>query len=244
MSPMLEETTELNPQAFILTSKTLEKFERLRLSDPASFEQALQLLTNAQNALFVPFLTKTPPQFVEFEFERFAYQFFSYRVSALALLLRAFGSSDFGARYVAALSKLSKTLSEKAPKWGLDPREIEETFSRYLTGAIRMFGITSIGIEPDDNLKVVEVLKAITKVDFGLTAIVLIFEESIVPEKWVLSKTLSLTSKSLDEYNQAVSSLFQNKKHADTIAGSLSMEGDLDQALEKFNFALLSLFRR
>jgi len=244
MAPLLEEQTELNPQAFILTSRTLEKFEDIRLRVPDAFEQVYQLLVNAQNSLFVPFLTKTAHQFVGFEFERQAYQFFPYRLAAMSLLLKGLGPSEFGPRYVAAISKMSKIFAEKAPKWGLESGVIEGAFSRYLSGAIGMLRVGTDALRQENVVKVTNVLKSITKVDFGLTALVLVFEDSIIPERWIVQETFVMTSKALDEYQNAVSALFENRKAPAPIAGSLGIEGDVDQALESFSKGLQSLFTK
>jgi hypothetical protein len=242
MSSIIEENTDLSPQAFILTSKTLEKFGDVRLRAPSAYEQAYQILNKAQIDLFFPYLTRTARQFVAFEFERLSYLFFPPRLAAMTLLFKALGPSEFGARYVSAISRMSKIFADKAKNWALDPADVENAFSRYLSAAIRILGKPTSEFGQEDSGKITNILKSVTKVDFGFTALVLVFEESIVPERWIVQETFSMTSKALDEYHAAVSALFTNKKAQAPIAGSLEIEGDVDQALESFSKALQSLF--
>jgi hypothetical protein len=77
-----------------------------------------------------------------------------------------------------------------------------------------------------------------------LTALVLVFEDSIIPERWIVQETFVMTSKALDEYQNAVSALFENRKAPAPIAGSLGIEGDVDQALESFSKGFQSLFTK
>jgi hypothetical protein len=173
--------------------------------------------------------------------------------TAPAVSSGAIGASDapscdgppvFGPRYVAAISKMSKIFAEKAPKWGLESGVIEGAFSRYLSGAIGMLRVGTDALRQENVVKVTNVLKSITKVDFGLTALVLVFEDSIIPERWIVQETFVMTSKALDEYQNAVSALFENRKAPAPIAGSLGIEGDVDQALESFSKGLQSLFTK
>ena len=151
------------------------------------------------------------------------------------------GTAEFQKRYFSALTKFVTSFAQNAPQWGLSSQSVERAFNQYFASAVKLIAIAQSGnaIEPEE---MGEMLKSITKADFGMTAIFLVFDGSVTADELVISKTFESTVSELARYDSIVSEIWAKLGMKSTVAGTLQVEGDLDEALQSFNPARSSLF--
>jgi hypothetical protein len=224
---VLKDNSTTTPSTFLLTPKSLEEFSDLRDRAPGVFTDLVQLVVQSKDELFVPYFTQVPDDLLEFEFERSSYLFFPYRIRALSCLLQVLGSTNFLSQYLRLMATVADRFTQAAPRWGLDKNVVAEAFKTYLATSVRLLSV--IGEPPRGSQEQQTViLKAITKADFGLTAVALAFEGTVFPEKTKVVRTFQFTTAALSEYVSAVTEILKASPQSNPVAGSLKIEGDLD----------------
>ena len=105
---------------------------------------------------------------------------------------------QFEALYVSAFMRATKTFVGAAPMWDLEAEAIEVAIRRYLSSSLRLASIDRLEsmVQTQDFSKI---LIAVTKADFGLTAIFLVMDESIRAAKWTVRETFDRTSAAVTE---------------------------------------------
>jgi len=235
-----EPSTDVQYPPFVLTPRTLKELRKLEDVPSAQLDQAWSILSEACNTLFVPFLTQTREELLQFEFERLSYAYAPYRIQVIIHVLSALGLREFQARYLSALMRMAKAFADQAPEWGVDPERIEALFRRYLASALRLVSMASSGTAfPVGQLSAI--LIAVTKADFGLTAVFLAMERSVPAEKWALQETIRLTDAAMIQYEQLVSQLWKMLVKQTPISSSLEIEGDIEEGLRKLGAHLSAL---
>jgi hypothetical protein len=235
-----ETSPDVQYPPFVLTPRTLAELRKLEGVSSPQLDRAWSLLSEACNTVFVPFLTQTRQELLQFEFERLSYAYFPYRIQAIGLVVSALGLQEFQARYLSALMRMAKTFANEAPQWGIDPAHIEALFRRYLASALRLVSMANSGTAlPVGQFS--DILIAVTKADFGLTAIFLAMEKSVLAEKWVLQETVRLTDAALGQYEQLVSQLWQMLAKQSPVFSSLEIDGDIEEGLRKLGAQLSAI---
>jgi hypothetical protein len=235
-----ETSTDVQYPPFVLTPRTLDELRKLEGTSSGQLEHAASILSEACKTLFVPFLMQTRQELLQFEFERLSYAYFPYRIEAIVSVVSALGLREFQARYVSALMRMANEFAIEAPQWGLDPAQIETLFRRYLASALKFVSMASSGsVFPIGHLSAV--LIALTKADFGLTAVFLAMEKSVPAEKWALQETIRLTDAAMIQYEQLVSQLWKMLVKQTPISASLEIEGDIEEGLRKLGAHLSAL---
>ena len=137
--------------------------------------------------------------------------------------------------------RATKTFVGAAPMWDLEAEAIEVAIRRYLSSSLRLASIDRLEsmVQTQDFSKI---LIAVTKADFGLTAIFLVMDESIRAAKWTVRETFDRTSAAVTEYDQLVPELWSNTGKRDSISGSLAIEGDLMEGPRKLSADIMSQF--
>jgi hypothetical protein len=227
MSLVQEDKSVASPSTFVFTPKNLRKLAEIVGRDSTVADEISRLLMRATDELFLPYLIQARTETLEFEFERYAYAFFPFRIEAAALLIRAVGAINFFPKYLKLMSLASQTFVEAAPSWGLEQATVQEAFKKYFATSVRMLLVASkIPMPAAEPLSLM--LKGITKADFGLTCLAYIFEGTLSAEKWKVKRTFELTTDALTDYEEGVSLLLGANEQVETVAGSLKIEGELD----------------
>lgn len=194
------------PAGFVMTPKSLEAVPFLLEEHPEVYEQVSSLLLAAENELFVPLFGQA--QVTEFtqQFEFLANRYFPIRLQILLNLVNAIGLETFRADYFQQIPQLLIALTHNSEHWGLNPAEVATSFEQYFECGQRIISIAPhIQFAPAEPL--LHLLTSITEMDFGFTALGLVFEGTIEPVRWTVPEVFKLTRRSLLVYQDATNAL-------------------------------------
>lgn len=194
------------PAGFVMTHKSLEAVPFLLEEYPEAYEQVRALLIAAENELFVPLLEQARPTEFTQQFEFFANRYFPIRLQTLVNLVNAIGLEAFRTQYFQQIPQLLIALTHNSEHWGLKSSEVATSFEQYFECAQRIISIApQIPLAPAE--PVLQLVSSITEIDFGFTALGLVFEGTIVPVRWTVPEVFKLTRRSLLVYQDATNAL-------------------------------------
>lgn len=220
--------------SFFLTPRTLEGLFASKKAVSPTFESTKALLKQAEENIFVPFLSRT---IGSGDFERFAYQFSPIRLFALVSILQELGIVEFETRYLSTFSKAFAEIADKSEAWGLSQSQLEEILQRYIAAAVRASLALSENRSLDATL-LMSLLKAATETDFGLTAIMLALDGTIPSRPEIVQDVLDRTAQAVNEYSRLVNHLLHPSVSSEQpLSGSLKAHGDLDKSLRELRAA-------
>ena len=200
------------PAGFFITSKLVDAVPSLRAS--SLHDRVRALLTSAESDLFQPLLMLATPADFARTFELLSYKYFPLRLQALMLILDSIGVKRFRAEYFQCAPQFAASLAVHANDWGLDVHDVTGSFQLYFDSALKLIQVAPAlsCAEPAQLLRLVD---SITQIDYGFTALGLVFDGSIQAQPWCMSEVFRCSRSSLVEYGNTVDSIVAHLRKVD-----------------------------
>ena len=188
------------PAGFFLTAKIIDDVPALKAS--ALGDRVREILQTAETDLFKPLLVSARLNEFGQEFTLLANRYFPVRMQALLMILNEVGWDEFRVEYFNRAPKVAASFAMQAGQWGLSVNEVADSFRQYFESAVMIIKIAPyIGSAPVPAL--LRLASSLTEIDYGFTAMGLVFEGSIAAQSWRISEVFRLTRRSLLEYEDA-----------------------------------------
>lgn len=192
------------PAGFFLTSKVVDEVPALHASPLA--ERVREILLATEMDLFRPLLCSARPNEFAQEFANLANRYFPVRLQTLVMILNEVGLEKFRNQYFERIPNVAASLAMNAGQWGLPADDVVNCFRQYFDCAQKIIKVfPHVANAPVAHL--LRLANSITEIDYGFTAMGLVFEGSIHATDWRLSEVFRLTRRSLLEYESATDGL-------------------------------------
>jgi len=192
------------PAGFFLTSRIIDEIPGLKES-PLGI-RVREILRAAEAELFVPLLSSARPNDFGKEFSLLANRYFPVRLQTLIIILNEVGPDEFRKDYFNRAPQVAASLAMHAGQWGLSVEDVRDSFRQYFESALSIISVAPrIGLAPVPLL--FRLMNSMTEIDYGFTAMGLVFEGSIPAPRWRISEVFKLARRSLLEYEDAAKSL-------------------------------------
>jgi hypothetical protein len=197
------------PAGFFLTAKIIDDVPGLKTS--ALGDRVRQILQAAETDLFQPLLVSARLNEFGQDFTLLANRYFPVRLQALLMILNEVGWNEFRTDYFNRAPKVAASFAMQSGHWGLDVKEVADSFRQYFDSALTIISVFPlIGTAPVPAL--LRLASSLTEIDYGFTAMGLVFEGSIHAQPWRISEVFKLTRRSLLEYEDATRILVEHAR--------------------------------
>lgn len=209
------------PAGFFITSKLVDEVPSLKAS--GLHDRVMALLTAAESDLFAPLLMLSSPADFAQNFELLSYKYFPLRIQVLMLILDCVGVKRFRAEYFQRAPQFAASLAIHANAWGLDVKEVSLSFHTYFECAIKLADVAPL-INCAEPAQLLRLLDPITRLDYGFTALGLVFEGTIKTNQWCVAEVFRCTHEPLRAYGDAVENVINHIRQIDLRQGKLFAE--------------------
>ena len=189
------------PTGFFITAKMVDRVPLLTQS--TLHERLRAMLLAAQADLFQPLVALVNPVDFPATYELLSFKYFPVRLQALLLIVSNVGLDNFCAEYFHRAPQIAASLATHATKWGLGQEEVATSFQQYFDSAIKLIGVAP-NLRSAEPPQLVRLATSIIQIDYGFTAMGLVFEGSIQAQPWCVSEVFRSTRRALFDYGDAV----------------------------------------
>lgn len=197
------------PAGFFLTPKLLDVVPSLR--DSELHDRIRGLIETAEVELFQPLFASSRVADLSQNFETLANRYFPIRLQALLVIVNIVGLDRFRTEYFQNVPRFAATLAGHANNWGLPAVDVAGSFEQYFNSALKIIDVASY-VPLASAANIYRVAGSLTLVDYGFTAMGLVFEGSIKTQSWCISQVFNLTRRSLLDYENATDALIAEIK--------------------------------
>lgn len=192
------------PACFFLTPKVIDEVPALNESPLA--ERVREILLATETDLFRPLLCSARPNEFAQEFAILANRYFPVRLQTLVMILNEVGLERFRSQYFERIPNVAVSFAMNAGHWGLPVDDVVDSFRQYFDCAVKIIKVfPHVANAPVAHL--LRLANSVAEIDYGFTAMGLVFEGNIQAVDWRLSELFRLTRRSLLEYENATDGL-------------------------------------